>query len=262
MQHMTREEVAREAAQKAGTILKNGVPTEGIVEKEGQANIVTATDLASEKLIIELILRHFPQDAILSEETESKVADPLKEPKLWVIDPIDGTNNFRFGRNYSAVSIAYMEHGVSQIGAVCNPFTNEVYFAKKGNGAFLNGVKMQVSQQKDLLKASVGTGNQYDPQMDKRNIEILLNLPRRAWILIRGSAVLELSDLAAGKIDLFFHNGMRPWDMAAAYLFIEEAGGVIKDFNGNKATIMTAEKGDIVCGNEALVDAFLEAVNQ
>lgn len=259
---MSRDDLIKQAVREAGRIVLQSVPSEGVIQKEGQANIVTAADFASEKAIVTLIKKNFPNDAILSEETLSELDDPLSKSSLWVIDPIDGTNNFRYQRNYSAVSVGYLENGIPQIGAAHNPFTNEFYFAARGKGAFLNDKKIHVSNQTDITKASIGTGNQYDHTKARRNFELLLKLPKLAWVLIRGSAVLELCEIASAKIDLFFHNGMRPWDNAAAFLLIEEAGGVIKDFKGKNANILTSEKEDVVTGNPKLVEEFLRIVNK
>ena len=252
-----RSEIIQQAARAAGEAIRKAVPTEGVIEKEGRANLVTAADLASEKAIVDIIRSNFPSDSILSEETASDIKDPLTVAKLWVIDPIDGTSNFRYQRNYCAVSIGYIEDGVMQIGATYNPFADELFFAEKGKGAFLNGSRIAVSDLSDLTKATVATDNSYDPEGTKRNIELLLMIKPTPWALIKGSAVLTMSETAAGRFDLYFHSVLKPWDNAAAFLIAEEAGAKIKDLNGNEVNFMT---NNAVVGNERLVEQFLQAI--
>ena len=126
-----RSEVLKNIARVAGEAIRNAIPTDGVIEKEGRANIVTAADLASEKIIMDAIRANFPLDAILSEETTSTIEDPLQTERLWVIDPIDGTSNFRHERNYSAISIGYIENGEMIMGAVYDPFRDELFTRRK-----------------------------------------------------------------------------------------------------------------------------------
>jgi myo-inositol-1(or 4)-monophosphatase len=169
-----RSELAKEAARAGGAALLSVLPDTGIVAKAGRGNFVTAGDLASEKAIMDLIKKYFPHDQILSEETESTIPDLLKAPNLWVIDPIDGTNNFRNGRNYSAVSVGYVEKGVSKIGAVFDPFRNELFFAEAGKGATLNEKPLRVGALDDLTKGTVTADNSYDPAGTRSNMELFL----------------------------------------------------------------------------------------
>lgn len=250
-------QVIQQAIRTAGQAVKNAVPSSGVIQKEGRANIVTAADLASEKILMDAIKTNFPGEEILSEETTSTITDPLKVEKLWVIDPIDGTNNFRFERNYSAVSVGYVENGVPQFGVVYDPFRDELFFAQKGKGAFLNEQKISIGKSSDLAKATVATDNSYDPAGTKYNLELALRLPVTPWILMKGSAVLTMCDVACDRIDLYYHTSVKPWDNAAAFLIVEEAGGVIKDYDGSTPTFLTQ---NFVMGNEELVHQFLTGV--
>lgn len=253
-----RSEVIQQAARAAGGAIRKAVPAEGVVEKEGRANLVTAADLASEKAIVEIIRANFPDDSILSEETTSNIENPLMVDRLWVIDPIDGTNNFRYQRNYSAVSIGYVEKGVIQMGAAYDPFRDELFYAEKGEGAYLNGRKINVSDNGDLSKAFVATDNSYSPKETREELELLLKLDPMPWILIKGSAVLTMCEIAAGRIDLYVRsNALKPWDNAAAFLIAEEAGAKIRDIKGKDVNFMSKS---IVVGNEILVDQFLQAI--
>jgi myo-inositol-1(or 4)-monophosphatase len=253
---MTELEVLEQAARAAGAAVRAATPTEGVVTKEGRANYVTAADLASEKAIMDAIRAAFPDDAILSEETTSDLVDPLVVARLWVIDPIDGTSNFRFGRNYSVISIGFVERGVIRAAAVYDPFHDELFMAEQGRGATVNGKPLHVGDQSQLADASVATDNSYDPEQTKRNLELLASLTPTPWVIIKGSAVLSMCDVAAGRIDLYFHTVLKPWDNAAAFLIAQEAGAKVVGLNGKPVTFMSPK---VVMGNKQLVDQFLAA---
>lgn len=252
------EEVIEQAALKAGSAVLKFKPTEGLVHKEGRGNPVTAADLASEKIIIDTIRKHFPQHQIMAEETASEVANPLEAEHLWVIDPIDGTNNFSHSRNYSAISIGYIEKGTIKTAAVYNPFSQDLFIAQKGAGAFLNGQKIGVSQLNDLGKGAIAFDNSSFPEGTRRNLELALKLPETPWCMIRGSAVLAMCDVAAARIDLYFHTFLKPWDNAAAFLIAEEAGATVVGLDGQPANFLS---DNVVIGNLELVKQFLAAIN-
>lgn len=250
-----RKEVIKKAVRMGGEKMLHAIPTEGIIHKEGRDNIATATDVSNEKAIIELIKSHFPEDTFLGEETAATIIAPLQQEHLWVIDPIDGTNNFLYGRNYCGVSVGYIEKGVMQLGAIYNPYQNELFFAERKNGAFCNDKKIHVGMQTVLGDSTVGTGNSYDPAHTREDLKILLEFPQTPWILIRGSAVLEMAEVACGRIDLYFVTTLKPWDNAAAFLLIQEAGGTVKTLQGEEATFMSSA---VVAGNSTLVNLFLQ----
>lgn len=254
-----RRDLIKEAAITAGTFIKTAAPTEGMTLKEGRGNFVTAADLASEKIVIDAIKKYFPKDKILSEETDSVIKDILAVDHLWIIDPIDGTNNFAHQRNYSCVSIGYAENGVSKLGAVYNPFTEEFYFAEAGKGAFLNDTALQIGTETDISKAYVCTDNSYDPARTKLHIELLLAIEPTPFVLIKGSAAITMCEVAAGKMDLYFHTCIHPWDNAAGLLVIQEAGGIAKNFKNQRITF---DSPDIIVGNEVLVNNFIEIVKK
>jgi len=249
-------EVLKTAALKAGAAVLEFNPTDGLVHKEGRGNPVTAADLASEKIIMELIREQFPDDQIMAEETASEISEPLHAEHLWVIDPIDGTNNFSRHRNYSAVSIGYIAKGALQGAAVFNPFTNELFTAVQGKGAFLNGRQIQVSQLDDLAAGTIATDNSSFPEGTQRNLDLLLNMPSMPWVMMRGSAVLAMCDVAANRMDLYFHTFLKPWDNAAAFLIAEEAGAHLVDFNGQPVNFLS---DTAIVGSHRLVDQFLDS---
>lgn len=253
------EEILEQAALNAGKAVIDSAPSEGIIDKEGRANFVTAADLASEKIIMDLISRNFPDHEILSEETDSSIKDLTACSHLWVIDPIDGTNNFRYERGYSAVSIGYVEQGILKAGAVYDPFRGQLFTAQAGNGAFLNGKPVKVGSSTDITQAVLATDNSYDSAGTKRNLEIMLSIEPTPWYLMRGSAVLGEIDAAAGRTDLYFHTALKPWDNAAAFLIASEAGATVLDIDGNETNFTT---DNVVIGNHALVEQFLQATNK
>lgn len=247
-------EILTQAARAAGAAIHKAIPSEGVIQKEGRANFVTAADLASEKTIMDLIRTHFPNDTILSEETTSNLADPLQVERLWVIDPIDGTSNFRFERNYSAISIGFVRKGVMQAGVAYDPFRDELFLASKGGGATLNGAPITVGNQSKLSDGSVATDNSYDPSLTKHNLELLLKISPTPWAMLKGSAVLTMCEVAAGRVDLYFHSVLKPWDNAAAFLIAGEAGATVVGLDGQPVSFMSE---GVVMGNAQLVKQFL-----
>src|SRR5262249_41308370 len=155
-----------------------------------RGNFVTAADQASERAILRLIREAFPGDEILTEESSPVVGNLSAVQHLWVVDPLDGTNNFRFARPYVAVSVGYVEGGELRAGAVYDPLRDELYFAERGGRAFLNGEEIHVPGRRRLPSASVATYNSYDPAGTARNLELCLRIRPTPWVLVRGSAVL------------------------------------------------------------------------
>jgi myo-inositol-1(or 4)-monophosphatase len=234
-----------------GRAIRTASPAEPVEAKEGRGNFVTSADRASEQAILRRLAEVFPDDAILSEESQPEPQDPRQTPRLWVIDPMDGTTNYRFGRHYCAVSVAYVEAGVPRAGAVYDPFREELFFAESGRGATLDGKPIRVGGQRDLTSASVATDNGYDPRGTKRNLELCLRLDPTPWVLVRGSAVLSLCEVACGRTDVYFHTALKPWDTAAALLIVREAGGRVVRFDATPADFLDES---VVAGNGALVD--------
>lgn len=222
--------------------------------KPGRGNYVTEADFLSEKILKEEIGRAFPHDRILSEETASETEGALEEKYVWVIDPIDGTNNFRFGRNYSCISIGLAHKGEVILGGVYNFYSDDLYHAEKGKGSYYNSTPIHVQEQKDISNITLGTGNSSDPEVTKSELEIITQIEPVPRVYIRGSAALELSEVAAGKMDAYFHSNIHPWDIAAAVVIIREAGGVFKNYTGENATILDSQ---ILAGSSRVVELLL-----
>lgn len=203
-----------------------------ITNKEGINNLVTEADHASEKAIIEVIKNAHPDHFILSEETG---AIPTNSEYKWIIDPIDGTVNFANGIPLCCVSIALEKNGQMILGAVYNPFINELFFAQKGMGSYLNDKRIHVSEKTTVIKSCLVTGFPYT-YVDSPNgpIQVFEKLVKQGIPVRRlGSAAIDLCWVAAGRFDGFYEHHLQAWDSAAGFLLVEEAGGKITDFEGN-----------------------------
>jgi len=220
------------ATKEAGAIIKEYFQGNfKVSNKEGINNLVTEVDMMAEARIMDIIKSDFPTHSIISEETG--VIDNNPEYK-WIIDPIDGTVNFAHGIPICCVSIALSINDVLQLGAVYNPMLDELFFAERGKGAFLNDHPIHVSQKSDFRKACLVTGFPYKwPENNEHPIKvferfILQGLPVRRL----GSAAIDLCWVACGRFDGFWEYNLSSWDIAAGYLIVEEAGGKITNFDG------------------------------
>jgi myo-inositol-1(or 4)-monophosphatase len=204
------------------------------IESKATINdLVTEADHASERAIFKVIQQNHPDHFILSEETG---AIPTHSNIKWIIDPIDGTINFANGIPICCVSIGVEENGEMIMGAVYNPFMNELFFAEKGKGAFLNDQPIKVSDKSDLLTSCLVTGFPYQ-YLDAENgpLQIFEKLIRKSIPVRRlGSAALDLCWTAAGRFDGFYEHKLQAWDSAAGYLIVQEAGGMVTDLSGDK----------------------------
>lgn len=222
-----------QSAEAAGLIMKEHFVTNfSISNKEGINNLVTEVDHKSEKAIINIIKKSFPNHYILSEEAGEIIED--SEFK-WIIDPIDGTVNYANGIPICCVSIALEKNGKMILGAVYNPFIGEMFFAEKGEGAFLNNQKISVTKTTDINKSCLVTGFPYS-YLDTPNgpLQVFEKFIRKGIPVRRlGSAAIDLCWVAAGRFDGFYEHNLSAWDSAAGFLMVEEAGGKVTDFKGD-----------------------------
>ncbi|MFZ9877346.1 MAG: inositol monophosphatase family protein [Chitinophagaceae bacterium] len=207
-----------------------------VSNKEGVNNLVTEADHASEKAILSVIKRDFPDHQILAEE--SGALSQNSEFK-WVIDPIDGTVNFAQGIPLNCVSIGIEHKGVIVMAAVYNPHLNEFFFAEKGKGATLNDKPIRVSQKSVTLHSCLVTGFPYTYINEPNGpLEVFERFVRKGVPVRRlGSAAIDLCWVACGRFDGFFEQKLEPWDSAAGFLIVEEAGGRVTDFKGDPFSI-------------------------
>lgn len=204
-----------------------------VSNKVGINNLVTEADHASEKAIIDVIKKNFPDHHILTEESGDLVQDSQYK---WIIDPIDGTVNFAHSIPLCCVSIAVEHEGEMVLASVYNPNMNELFFAEKGRGATLNEKPISVSKKNNVLNACLVTGFPYT-YLDTPNgpLQIFERFIRKGIPVRRlGSAAIDLCWVAAGRFDGFYEHKLEAWDSAAGFLIVEEAGGKVTDFKGNK----------------------------
>jgi myo-inositol-1(or 4)-monophosphatase len=228
-----------------------------ISNKEGINNLVTEADHAAEKAIIDVIKEAYPDHQILAEERGELVMDSTFK---WIIDPIDGTVNFAHGIPLNCVSIGVEFEGEMILGAVYNPHMKEFYFAEKGLGATLNDKKIRVSEETRALKSCLVTGFPYK-YINSPNgpLEIFERFIRRGVPVRRlGSAAIDLCWVAAGRFDGFYEHKLEPWDSAAGYLIVEEAGGKVTDHKGEKFSIYQHQ---VLATNGGIHDEMLQIIN-
>lgn len=228
-----------------------------VSNKEGVNNLVTEADHASEKAILAVIKSYYPEHQVLAEESgEGKQASEYK----WIIDPVDGTVNFAHGIPINCVSIAVEYKGEIIMAAVYNPHMNEFFFAEKGKGAFLNDQLVHVSNETKVIKSCLVTGFPYTYiNMPNGPVEVFERLVKKGVPVRRlGSAAIDLCWVACGRFDGFYEHKLEPWDSAAGYLIVEEAGGKVTDFNGDRFSVYQHR---VLASNGKIHDEMLRIVN-
>lgn len=241
--------VAVKAARSAGSIINRAsLDLERVtVTAKSHNDFVTEVDQAAERIIIETLLAAYPGHGILAEES-GRTHGAKDSEYLWIIDPLDGTTNFIHGFPVYAVSIALSVRGQVQQAVVYDPSRNDLFFASKGRGAFLNDKRLRVSKRARLLESLIGTGFPFRKGDNfKRYVKMFEEVMQHCAGLRRpGAAALDLCYVAAGWYDGFFETGLSPWDIAAGSLIVTEAGGLIGNFTGDADYLYQRE---IVAGN-------------
>src|SRR6266496_119607 len=228
-----------------------------VSNKTGINNLVTEADHAAEAAILDVIKKKFPEHYILSEEAGEIIQDSNYK---WIVDPIDGTVNFAHSIPLCCVSIAIEHNGEIILAAVYNPNLNELFFAEKGNGSTLNEKRIAVREKMHVVNACLVTGFPYT-YLDTPNgpLEIFEKFIRKGVPVRRlGSAAIDLCWVAAGRFDGFYEHKLEAWDSAAGYLIVEEAGGKVTDFKGNK---FSPYQPHIVATNGKIHDEMLAVIN-
>lgn len=216
-------------------------------------DVVTRADKEGEAFLLAAIQGHFPDHSVLGEETGAHAGH---SGWRWVIDPLDGTNNFSQGLPIFTVSIGLQQDGETVLGVVYAPRLDELYTAVKGGGAFLNGEPIRVSAKTDLAHAVLGTGFPYDKGINPdNNIPNLVSiLPHLRGIRRMGTAAYDLCCTAAGWLDGYWELNLNLWDMCAGALIVEEAGGIVVSFRENRGV-------SIIAGNPAMVELIREKIH-
>jgi len=230
------------------------------IREKKPGDFVTVADLDSERMLTERVLAALPGSAVLGEEAAAADASRFGllagEAPVWVIDPIDGTANFARGMPHFCVSIGYVEAGRKTVGVVSNPMADEFYAASAGGGATLNGKPMQVSPIVDIAAATVELGWSLRRPMAQYVAMIERVTAAGAGFLRRGSGTLGLAAVAAGRIDGYAELHINSWDVIAALLMVEEAGGWVSDFLAGDGL---AKGNPVLACTPALRDALSRA---
>ncbi|MDA0993778.1 MAG: inositol monophosphatase family protein, partial [Proteobacteria bacterium] len=209
-------------------------------------------DYAAEKAVIETILKHYPDHAILAEES----GQTGESDYVWIIDPLDGTTNYLHRFPVYCVSVALAHNGRLEHGAVYDPLRQEFFTATRGQGAQLEGHKIRVSGRIDLERALIGTGFPYrdsneafEPYMNM----LVSAMKNTTGIRRAGSAALDLCYVAAGRLDAYWETGLKPWDLAAGTLIVREAGGIVSGLDGSEEFM---DNGHVLCGSPKIYAAL------
>ena len=250
--------IAIKAARAAGSIINRAaLDVERLmVSSKGPNDFVTEVDQAAEQAIIEVLLTAYPGHGILAEESGRQHGAKHSE-YLWIIDPLDGTTNFIHGLPVYAVSIALAFRGKVEQAVVYDPARNDLFYASKGRGAFLNDRRLRVSKRTRLADSLVGTGFPFRKGDNfKRYLKIFEEVMQNCAGLRRpGAAALDLCYVAAGWYDGFFETGLQPWDVAAGSLLVSEAGGLIGNFTGDADFLVQRE---VVAGNPKIYGQLVQ----
>ena len=250
--------IAVKAARSAGSIINRAALDLEVLKVgvKGPNDFVSEVDRAAEEAIIHTLLEAYPGHGILAEESGREHGAKNSE-YVWIIDPLDGTTNFLHGFPVYAVSIALAHRGQVQQAVVYDPTRNDLFYASKGRGAYLNDRRLRVSKRTRLSDALIGTGFPFRKGDNfKRYVKMFEEVMQSCAGLRRpGAAALDLCYVAAGYYDGFFETGLQPWDAAAGSLMITEAGGLIGNFTGESDFLYQREA---VAGNPKIYGQLVQ----
>jgi len=249
--------IATRAARAAGDLIIRHVDrldTLTVTSKD-RNDFVSEVDRQAEDIIIRTLRKAYPKHSILAEESGTHDGNEYQ----WIIDPLDGTTNFLHGFPQFAVSIALLHKGRLEQGVVYDPMRQELFQATRGAGAMLNNRRLRVTARTSLAGALLGTGF---PYKDHTHLDAYLAMLKdliteTAGIRRPGSAALDLAYVAAGRLDGFWEIGLKPWDLAAGALLIQEAGGIVGDLSGGPSFL---KNGHIVAGNAKIFAAIINTI--
>ena len=248
--------VALEATRTAGEIIRGGWDSDRQITFKGRADIVTDIDVAAEKAVLEILTSAFPDFGILAEESQPV---SRSSPFRWVVDPLDGTRNYAHSIPHFCTIVALAEGDDIVAGVVYDPVREETFTAAKGQGAFLNGDRISVTETSELSRSLLSFDLGYVDEKAALAIDMLRSLwPGMYSVRMMGSAGLGVAYAASGRVDLFFHHSLSPWDIAAGLILTREAGGRIVDRQGNEAGLFSPS---VICSSPVLIDGFLAATD-
>ena len=249
---------AVEAVVKAGATQLAQARGKILVEKKGPIDLVTDVDVSIEAAFRALIAERFPDHAVLGEEMGAAARDTGARYR-WLFDPIDGTTNYAHGLPMFCASVALEIDGRSEVAAVYDPSRRDLFTAERGAGAFLNGRPLRASSTQTLIDAMLVTGFPYDVHTRIDEIVSLFGrfVARSRAVRRLGSAAIDLCYVAAGRMDGFWESSLKPWDVAAGLLLVEEAGGRVTTYDGST---FSTHADHIVASNGHLHDQMLEVI--
>ena len=245
-----------QAAREAGSILLDAQNGASVSRKSGH-ELVTSADLLSEKYLKKRLLKIDPKAGFLGEESWEGV---FPAPPFWIVDPLDGTNNFAHGYPVWAVSIAYWNGNDVEYGCVHDPGRNETFSASRGSGAWMNGSQIFSTGVTDISDCIFATGFPYHRKIDDPGIDLgVLRyfLERVRGIRRGGSAALDLAYVACGRLDGFWEEHLKPWDMAAGVLLAMESGGKVSSYEGGD---WTPDSGGVIASGEPIHHAMMQGI--
>jgi myo-inositol-1(or 4)-monophosphatase len=250
------ERVAIRAARAAGRIHLKRMNHISIANKSNVIDLVTEADRESEAAVIDVLQRAFPTHAILAEESG---ASGESSEHRWIIDPLDGTTNFAHGYPQFCISIAYERRGRLQSAVIFDAFKRELFVAHRGRGARLNGRPIRVTRTPALANSLLVTGFPYDRRERRRYYLSFWEafMMRTHGVRRTGSAALDLAWVACGRVDAFWEFGLKPWDVAAGALLVDEAGGRVTNMDGSRLDLAGAQ---IVASNRRVHREMIDTI--
>ncbi|RGZ00988.1 inositol monophosphatase family protein [Clostridium sp. AM58-1XD] len=214
---------------------------------KGIADYVTEVDKTVEEFLEKRLKEKYPKIQFMGEERDNSGID--FNGAVWILDPVDGTTNLIHDYHHSAISLGLCENKVMTMGIIYQPYTNEIFYAKRGCGAYLNGKQIHVTKAETLEESLISIGTSpYQKELAERNFRQMQQTFLRCQDIRRGgSAALDLAYVACGRIDAFYEYSLKPWDYAAGLLLVEEAGGAVTDYQGD--SIRIGEPSQILASN-------------
>lgn len=245
-------DIATQAVREAGVLIMAHFRGEKRIEYKDKTHIVTDVDLVAEKVMMALLREEFPSFGIIAEESENIAGD---SPYAWIIDPLDGTRNYAYGIPHFCISLALAQGDEVLLGIIYDPLREEFFRAEKGRGALVNDSPISLSEKATVQGSLVGFDMGYEADTGRQVLAVASALwPGIESVRIMGSAALGLAYVACGRLDIYLHLSLFPWDIAAGILLVEEVGGVITELDAKPISLSSKR---IIATNKAIHEDFM-----